>query len=155
MCVHSSNDPKWKKTATGWTVVPWGFRNLLLWIQKRYEPQGGIICTENGCALKEKNRKDGENDDERVAFFKGYILEMHTAMERGAQCRGYFAWSFMDNFEWAEGYIPRFGLHWVDYKTLKRYPKKSCTWYSKLITTGRLEKHEEDVTCCTKLLRKM
>ncbi|GMH42844.1 hypothetical protein BSKO_10763 [Bryopsis sp. KO-2023] len=139
MCVEKWEDPSWPKNAMEWPMVPWGFRKLLLWIQNRYNPEGGIICTENGCALHEPTKEVAENDQVRVDFYKGYISEMHKAIQEGADCRGYFAWSFMDNFEWALGYSKRFGLHWVDYETKERVQKASAKWYADVIATNRVK----------------
>ncbi|GMH42845.1 hypothetical protein BSKO_10764 [Bryopsis sp. KO-2023] len=132
MRLHLSADPDWSRTDMGWSIVPWGLGKLLLWIQNRYSPKGGIICTENGCAVHEPTKEAAENDQARVDFYKGYISEMHKAMQEGADCRGYFAWSFMDNFEWAFGYSKRFGMHWVDFETLERHPKKSAAWFAEV-----------------------
>ncbi|GAB9470947.1 Beta-galactosidase [Globisporangium polare] len=128
-----SDDPTWKKTDMGWNAVPWGFQKLLLWVQHRYNPAGGIYVTENGCAWADKTKEDAQHDDFRVDFYKGYIAGMRKAMEQGADVRGYFAWSFCDNYEWAEGYSKRFGLHWVNYETQERVPKKSAIWFSGVI----------------------
>jgi len=137
--VQHTSDEKWKKTDMGWSVVPWGFRKLLVWIQKRYKPVGGIIVTENGCAVREDDKKTAENDDFRCEFYKEYICEMHQAMIEGADVRGYFAWSFIDNFEWAFGYTKRFGMHWVNYDTMERVPKKSAKWFAGLLKSNAFE----------------
>lgn len=131
-----TSDDAWPRTDMGWNAVPWGFEKLLLWIQKRYNPTNGILVTENGTAWPDKTKEDAQNDDFRVEFYKGYISHLHKAIEQGADVRGYFAWSFVDNYEWAEGYAKRFGLHWVDYKTLERIPKKSAFWYREVIRTN-------------------
>lgn len=138
--VQLSSDPEWKQTDMGWNVVPWGLRKLLCWIQHRYEPQGGIIVTENGCAVKEDTVEAGVEDTFRLAFLQGYIGQMHQAITReGVDCRGYFVWSLLDNFEWAFGYQKRFGLHYVDYTTQQRTPKSSAQWYANLVAKNRLE----------------
>eukprot|EP00752_Nemacystus_decipiens_P017501 g15689.t1 len=146
--VKSSADAKWEKTDMGWPIVPWGFRKLLLWIQARYSPKGGIQVTENGCAIEPKKAVHGApaatadaavNDTGRIAYFQGYLEEMHYAIQLGADVRAYYAWSFMDNFEWAQGYAKRFGLVHVDYTTLKRTPKSSSKWFSKVLTSNTLE----------------
>lgn len=108
---------------------PQGFKELLLWISKRYNyPQ--IYCTENGTSLKGENDLPLEKivDDEfRAEYFRGYIKALAEAVEGGADIRGYMAWSLMDNFEWAEGYETRFGVTYVDYEGgQKRYLKKSA-----------------------------
>jgi beta-glucosidase len=61
------------------------------------------------------------------------------AIEGGVNLKGYFAWSFMDNFEWASGYEKRFGLHYVDFKTLKRTPKKSALWFRKVLENNSVD----------------
>ncbi|TYZ54921.1 hypothetical protein PybrP1_000100 [[Pythium] brassicae (nom. inval.)] len=131
--VVTSADPAWKKTDVGWNVVPWGFGKLLLWIQQRYSPANGIYITENGCAWPSNTKEEAQNDDFRVDFYKGYVAAMHDAITAGADVRGYFAWSFIDNYEWSAGYSKRFGLHWVNYDTLERVPKKSALWYGELM----------------------
>mmetsp|Transcript_10273 Transcript_10273/g.13484 ORF Transcript_10273/g.13484 Transcript_10273/m.13484 type:complete len:505 (-) Transcript_10273:99-1613(-) len=131
------NDAEWTYTDMGWAVVPWGLRKLLLYIQNRYAPEGGIIITENGCAMKEKNREEALDPNSspalaKLKFFHGYISEVHQAISEGANVKGYYAWSFMDNFEWSLGYHPRFGLVHVDYKSQERTVRPVGKWYSKL-----------------------
>ena len=130
--VHLSVDSSWKQTQMDWSIVPDGCKELLKWIDLRYN-QPIIYITENGCAQDEPNEEKGINDDGRVEFFKGYVNACHEAIESGVNLRGYFAWSLMDNFEWAWGYERRFGLCRVDFNTLKRTPKKSALWYKDLI----------------------
>jgi beta-galactosidase len=136
--VELSSDPLWKKTDTNWAVVPDGFGDMLQWVQKRYNPVGGIYVTENGCAWAGKDKEDGINDDFRVDFYKGYIAAMHGAIQKGVDMRGYYCWSTMDNFEWGEGFSKRFGLVWVDYETLERTPKKSAALISSIARTNTL-----------------
>ncbi|KAF8474184.1 beta-glucosidase [Kalaharituber pfeilii] len=108
---------------------PIGFRKLLNWLSNRYgKPK--IYVTENGTSLKGENDLSIEemvNDDFRCDYFRGYIDALAKAYsEDGVNVRAYLAWSFMDNFEWAEGYETRFGVTAVDYENgQKRYPKKS------------------------------
>ena len=97
-----------------WAVVPWGCQKLLEWIDKRYD-RPDIYITENGCAYADEIVEGLVNDQDRVDFYKGYLEACQNAMEGGVQLKGYFAWSFMDNFEWASGYDKRFGLHYVDF----------------------------------------
>merc|ERR1711862_448434 len=94
----------------GWAVVPWGLRRMLEYCQKEYPTPGGIFVTENGCAVKEDDVESAKNDTFRVEYFQGYIAQVHQAIQSGADVRGYFAWSLMDNFEWAHGYSKRFGI---------------------------------------------
>ncbi|KDE02348.1 beta-glucosidase 1B [Microbotryum lychnidis-dioicae p1A1 Lamole] len=107
--------------------VPWGFRKLLGWIWDRYHVP--IVVTENGYPVTDENNfslQKAIDDTERCNFYESYLNEMEKAMLLdGVDVRGYCAWSLLDNFEWAEGYIPRFGCTHVDYKTMKRTPKKS------------------------------
>jgi beta-glucosidase len=69
------------------------------------------------------------HDNDRIDFLSSYLSELERAVEDGVDARGYFLWSFMDNFEWAKGYDPRFGIVYTDYKSLKRIPKDSAYWY--------------------------
>lgn len=130
--VDLSVDPKWKMTDMRWAVVPWGCSKLLEWISDRYDyPE--IIITENGCAYNDEVVEGVVNDHLRKDFYHGYLTECHNAIQNGVNLTGYFAWSFMDNFEWALGFQKRFGLHHVDYETLKRTPKMSAHWFREVI----------------------
>lgn len=123
-----------------WPIVPWGFRKLLEYIQKTYANPGGIIVTENGLASKEPSLEVAMDNPQRVRFYREYLKEMHAAMNGPgkADVRGYFLWSLMDNFEWAFGYSKRFGLHYVDYETLKRTPKPAALWYAEMVKRNAL-----------------
>ncbi|CAN8070998.1 unnamed protein product [Agarophyton chilense] len=136
-----SEDKEWKRTDMGWSIVPWGFKNLLIYIQKRYAPPGGIIVTENGIATKEFSVKELQKDTLRVEYYDGYISALHDAInaeDEPADVRGYFLWSLMDNFEWAFGFEKRFGLYYVNYDTLERIPKPAVEWYRQLVTSNML-----------------
>jgi len=130
--VNLTTDKMWKKTAMGWSIVPWGCRKLLEWIEKRYD-HPSIYITENGCAMDDQVVDGKINDPQRIDFLKSYITECFNAIENGINLKGYFLWSFMDNFEWASGYSKRFGIHYVDYSTGKRIPKDSAKWFQKVI----------------------
>ena len=92
--------------------------------------------TENGISLSDRVSLDGEvHDPLRIDFLQRYLSALSQALADGADVRGYFHWSIMDNFEWAEGYKQRFGLVHVDYETQKRTPKDSARWYAEF--TGR------------------
>ncbi|MFF3409087.1 GH1 family beta-glucosidase [Streptomyces sp. NPDC002742] len=110
-------------TDFGWPVVPEGLTELLTGFRERYGDRlPPVVITENGCSY------DGIDDQERIAFLDGHLRALHRALEQGVDVRGYFVWSLMDNFEWAEGYARRFGLVHVDFDTLKRTPKASYNW---------------------------
>ncbi|MBR3864303.1 MAG: beta-glucosidase [Clostridia bacterium] len=119
-------------TAMGWQITPkclyWGARFLT----ERYKLP--FYITENGMAMQDEVSNDKKvHDDLRVKYYELYLAEVERAVNDGVDIRGYFAWSFMDNFEWAEGYRPRFGIVHVDYNTLKRTPKDSALWYKEYI----------------------
>lgn len=73
--------------------------------------------------------REGVYDSTRVRFYKSYLAQVKKAIDEGANVKGYFAWSLLDNFEWTMGYTSRYGIVYVDYNTLKRYPKKSAYWF--------------------------
>lgn len=129
-------DETWEQTAMGWAIVPWGCRKLLQWIDARYD-HPSIILTENGCAFDD-TVVDGRVDDEpRIAYVKDYLRECRRALDAGVDLKGYFLWSFLDNFEWALGYTKRFGLLYVDFATGRRIPKASASWYAEVIRNNR------------------
>jgi beta-glucosidase len=87
--------------------------------------------TENGCAGDDVVADDGTGyDTDRIAFMRAYLTQLQRATEDGVPVHGYFHWSFMDNFEWINGYGDRFGMVYVDFKTQKRVPKLSARWFS-------------------------
>jgi beta-glucosidase len=125
------------RTDMGWEVVPEGLRDLLLRLTRDYAPKA-IYVTENGAAFPDVRGHDGSvGDPERQAYLDAYISAAAEAVAGGAPLRGYFAWSLLDNFEWAWGYWKRFGLVYVDYSTLERVPKGSFYWYRDLIAAQR------------------
>ncbi|KOG65127.1 beta-glucosidase [Streptomyces griseoflavus] len=110
-------------TDFGWPVVPAALTELLTGFRDRYgERLPPVVITENGCSY------EGVEDRERIAFLDAHIRAVHDAVTAGVDVRGYFVWSLLDNFEWAEGYARRFGLVHVDYGTLARTPKASYHW---------------------------
>ncbi len=120
------------RTGNGWPVVPeslyWGPRFLY----ERY--QKPIVITENGCCCADVVSLDGKvHDSGRIDFYHRYLRELKKAVEDGVNVAGYFAWSVMDNFEWAKGYFDRFGMVYVDYTTQERILKDSAYWYSEVI----------------------
>ena len=107
-------------TQMGWQRVPETLTHCLVESHKRYSP-AKILITENGCAYE-----DRLHDGRRVDFYRAYLEATLDAIDQGVNVAGYFAWSLMDNFEWAEGYRPRFGLVHVDYETQERTLKDSA-----------------------------
>jgi beta-glucosidase len=125
------------RTDMGWEVVPEGLRDMLLRVARDYGPKA-IYVTENGAAFADVREHDGSvGDPERQAYLEAYIAAAGEAIAGGAPLRGYFAWSLLDNFEWAWGYWKRFGLVYIDYATLERVPKGSFYWYRDLIAAQR------------------
>ncbi|WP_352244488.1 GH1 family beta-glucosidase [Actinoplanes sp. NBRC 103695] len=111
-------------TAFGWPVVPDGLRDLLVGLRETYgSALPPIYITENGCSTD-----DGIGDSFRVDYLGGHLGALRQAIEAGVDVRGYYIWSLMDNFEWAEGYHQRFGLVHVDFETLERTPRDSYRW---------------------------
>ena len=118
--------------------VPWGFYKVLKWNTKRYTVAGKppvLYVTENGCDVPGESTLPlplALQDSFRVDYYRDYLAAMAKARDEGVDVRGYFAWSLLDNFEWADGYAYRFGLHYVDYsdQNLPRYPKSSAAWYA-------------------------
>ncbi|MDR1386230.1 MAG: beta-glucosidase [Propionibacteriaceae bacterium] len=123
-------------TAMGWNQDPAGLTELLLATHRRW-PQLELMVTENGSAFEDQVAVDGTiHDPERVAYLAAHIEALGQALDAGAPVRGYFAWSLIDNFEWAHGYTKRFGLFGVDYATQARLWKDSARWYQSLIAAG-------------------
>ena len=131
--------PGVETTAMGWPVEPDGLTGLLVRLHEEYT-QLPMYVTENGVAVHDYvDPEGGVDDEERVAFLDAHFRAAYDAMERGVDLRGYMVWSFLDNFEWAEGYSKRFGIVYVDYGTQRRIPKKSARWYSDVIRRNGLE----------------
>ncbi|MGH3348813.1 MAG: family 1 glycosylhydrolase, partial [Nocardioides sp.] len=122
-------------TGFGWPIVPDALREWLIMFRARYRAAlPPIVITESGCSYADAPDRDGEVDDQqRIDYHEAHLAAVATAIQRGVDIRGYYAWSLVDNFEWAEGYTQRFGLVHVDYETQARTPKKSFAWYRDLI----------------------
>lgn len=113
----------------GWEIWPRALRDVLLSLSREY-PGSPIEICESGCAIPDVPDSDGYVvDGERIAYHKAHILAIAEAVVDGADVRSYHAWSLCDNFEWASGYRPRFGLVRVDYETQKRTIKASGEWF--------------------------
>ncbi|HZS62952.1 MAG TPA: GH1 family beta-glucosidase [Xanthobacteraceae bacterium] len=125
-------------TPIGWIVDPGNFRDTIENVAKRYALP--VYVTENGLGGFDKPDAAGAIDDSgRIAYLRAYIGAMNEAASSGADVRGYFVWSLLDNFEWDSGYGVRFGLTYIDYPTLRRMPKASFYWYRGLIRAARAQ----------------
>ncbi|ROS78460.1 GH1 family beta-glucosidase [Cellulomonas sp. PhB143] len=125
-------------TAMGWNIEPAGMTELLCSVAAAY-PDQPLMVTENGAAFDDEVSDDGRvHDPRRVAYLNDHIEAVGAAVDAGADVRGYFAWSLLDNFEWGYGYGRRFGIIRVDYETQARTWKDSAYWYRELVRTGSL-----------------
>ena len=130
--------PNAERTDFGWEVYPDAIHQAIMRTWNDYRLP--IYVTENGCSYGDAPDENGiVDDDRRVSFYRRYIAQVARAIHDGADVRGYYAWSLLDNFEWAEGYSQRFGLAYVDYPTQRRIIKKSGYWYRDLIAANRLQ----------------
>jgi beta-glucosidase len=136
----SSNGNPWDVASTGnavtdmgWEVYPQGLTELLCRLHKDYQPQR-LWVTENGAAFKDQLVNGVVDDAQRVAYISDHIAATHNAMAKGVPVGAYFAWSLMDNFEWASGYAKRFGLVHVDFETQQRTFKNSALWYQNFLS---------------------
>lgn len=130
--------PMWGHTEMGWGVYWEGLHQLLLHFKEQYcNPR--MFITENGCAALDKPDADGfVQDDERIDYIRHHLKAAHEAIEAGVRLDGYYVWSLLDNFEWWDGYRPRFGIIRVDYDSLRRTPKASYNWYREVIARNGL-----------------
>jgi beta-glucosidase len=124
-----------RQTHTGldWEVYPQGLTDILQWVAGRYGPLP-LYITENGAAFYDPPQADGAVDDPlRRRYLRDHLRAALAALAAGVDLRGYFAWSLLDNFEWAHGYSQRFGLIHVDYATQRRTVKTSGKWYAEIV----------------------
>jgi beta-glucosidase len=127
------------RTALGWEIDPSGLDELLLRLDRDY-PRVPLFVTENGAAFDDGVDRQGRvRDHARVRFLDEHLRAAHRAIGSGVDLRGFFVWSLLDNFEWAEGYSKRFGIVYVDYPTQRRLPKDSAHWYRDTIARGGLD----------------
>ncbi|MFF5973843.1 GH1 family beta-glucosidase [Streptomyces sp. NPDC012769] len=127
------------RTAMDWPVDASGLHELLVRLRDDL-PGVPLVITENGAAYEDYADPEGQvKDPERVAYLRAHLAAVHRAIEDGADVRGYFLWSLLDNFEWAYGYSKRFGIVHVDFATQRRTFKDSAHWYAEVIARGGLE----------------
>ena len=126
-------EPPEPRTDIGWEIYPQAFSELLISLNKKYTLPP-IYITENGAATDDKLIEGVVNDNARVEYYQQHLNAVNDAIEQGVNIKGYFAWSLLDNFEWAEGYLKRFGIVYVDYESQVRTIKSSGYAYKALIS---------------------
>jgi beta-glucosidase len=118
-----------ERTQMEWEVYPPSiYHAIMRW--SAYKNLQEIIVTENGAAFEDHFENGEVNDHKRLNYIKDHIAQVLLARQAGARVNGYFIWTFMDNFEWAEGYYPKFGLVHVNFETQERIVKASGKWYA-------------------------
>ncbi|WP_445191862.1 GH1 family beta-glucosidase [Sphingomonas sp. Tas61C01] len=132
---HIASTPR---MASPWLVVGpevayWGVRM----VSELWKPKA-LYISENGASADDPIVNGRIDDADRVMYLRNYVGQFHRAMAEGYPLKGYFLWSLMDNFEWADGYSKRFGIHYVDFATQKRIPKLSAAWYKEVIRRNQL-----------------
>ena len=127
MEVCRDNHHPLKKNSLGWGIYPEGLAQVLLSLKKYNLP---VIIAENGICTND--------DSERWEFIQSHLKSVHQAIDQGISVRGYLYWSLMDNFEWAEGFTPRFGLIDINYKTQQRTVRESAKKFAQICKTGIL-----------------
>lgn len=138
--LHASRVPQRRsvRTQTAWEVYPQGLQDTLRWVSERYG-RIPLYVTENGAAFYDPPRVENGDilaDPLRVAYLREHLRAARNAVAGGADLRGYFVWSLLDNYEWSHGYSKRFGIVHVDFETQKRTPKASARFYSEVIRSG-------------------
>ncbi|GAA2308733.1 GH1 family beta-glucosidase [Glycomyces scopariae] len=133
---NRSLPPQHAVTAFGWEIHPESLRRVLTRLSTEYTGLP-VYITESGASFEDAVAADGSVDDaDRVDYLDGYMRAAGRAIEQGVNLQGYFVWSLLDNFEWAEGYSKRFGIVRVDYETQRRTPKRSAEWYRDVIASN-------------------
>jgi beta-glucosidase len=129
---------QYPRTSSGWIIDPDSFYELLMAVSRR-APGLPLFVTENGCAYHDYAGPPGDvRDPERVEYLAQHLAAVKRAIDGGADVRGYFVWSLLDNFEWTDGYSQRFGLVYVDYPTQRRIMKTSARFYAEVIAANGL-----------------
>lgn len=128
-------------TEMGWEIVPDAMTKMLVELDQQYDLPPMYI-TENGAAMPDVRQGDRVADQNRIDYFQSHFLAVNAALEAGVNIKGYFAWSLMDNLEWALGYSKRFGLIYIDYDTQERVWKDSAIAYKNMLASRALVTHE-------------
>ncbi|MFG1954042.1 GH1 family beta-glucosidase [Micromonospora sp. NPDC048830] len=130
--------PEREHTSIGWPIVPEGLPEMLRWLRNRYgDLLPPLVVTENGCCYEDEPVAGQIHDDDRIRYVGAHLRALADATAEGIAVRGYFYWSLLDNFEWADGYTRRFGLVHVDFATQQRTPKRSYWWLREQLATHR------------------
>lgn len=136
--------PETPQNSMGWEIHPESFGQQLRRLRNEY-PFPRYMITENGAPMADQTRVDGRvEDDDRLKYIRDHLIEVHRAIEDGCPIEGYLVWSLFDNFEWAHGYGPRFGIVEVDYETQKRTPKKSAEWFRDVAASNQIGPLDRD-----------
>lgn len=143
--VVSASGEDWKAKDRGlpvtdmdWEIYAPGLTDLLVLLHRDYPGLPAVYVTENGGAFPDQTLAQGRvQDDDRIAYLNDHIAAVASAMRQGVPMAGYMVWSLMDNFEWASGYLKRFGIVHVDYETQQRTPKASAEWYRAFLRDWR------------------
>lgn len=138
---HQHLEPK---TSIGWEIFPQGLYDILIDLHERYHLPP-IYITENGAALNDVLADGQVNDQDRIDYYNNHLNMLSDAVEAGVDVKGYFAWSLMDNFEWAEGYTQRFGLIYVDFSTQQRILKESAKAYTRFLSKRKSLNRDKSV----------
>jgi len=129
-------------TDMGWEVYPGGLTRCLVRLNTDYDP-GMLAVTENGCAYGTGPGPDGAVvDTRRCEYLKSHLQACLAAIDAGVPLHGYFAWSLLDNFEWAFGFTKRFGIVWADFETGERIIKESGRMYSRIVRNNKLSEEQ-------------
>jgi len=134
--IKTLDDPL-PKTAMDWAIFPEGLKDFLVRMSRDYMGDTPIYVTENGMAWDDSVDGDAVADPVREQYISDHILAAKDAIAAGANVKGFFYWSLLDNFEWAFGYDKRFGIVHVDYATQKRTPKNSFKALTRALQTNR------------------
>jgi beta-glucosidase len=121
-----------KRTAMDWEITPWALKDTVVRLRKEYT-NIPVYITENGSAWNDELVDGSVHDYDRIDYLKRHLEVVSELNEMDMNVLGYYAWSLMDNYEWALGYTRRFGIVYVDYETQIRYPKDSFYYYQQII----------------------
>lgn len=124
------------KTAMKWDIYPEGLYHLLKRVQSDYTGTLPLYITENGAAFADQMENGVVHDPERISYLMNHFRAAHRFIGEGGPLKGYYIWSLLDNYEWAEGYSKRFGIVYVDYQTQKRTPKASALWLKDVVSAN-------------------